>query len=65
MFIPRVQKQRANKSEDAVGQLQVHLDEREQRINDFNADMETLRSRVDKVAKEKAQSMAENSALKM
>ncbi len=60
----RVQKQRATRSEDAVGQLNAQLLERDALCADLRAQTDDMRSLLDKITKEKAQIISENSALK-
>ena len=59
----RVQKQRAARSEDAVEQLNAQLLERDSQIAEYRTDSDNIRLLADKLAKEKAQIQAENSAL--
>ena len=59
-----VQKQRASRSEDALEQLQAQLLEKDQKLAEVGSDTEGIRSRLDKITKEKAQAQAENVALK-
>ena len=63
-FVFRVQKQRATKSEDAVGHLNAQLMERDAHLADIRAQNDDMRSLLDKISKEKAQIISENSALK-
>ena len=60
----RVQKQRATKSEDAVGHLSAQLMEKEQQVAELAGEMDAVSSRLDKMGKEKSHSYAENAALK-
>ncbi|CAH1785379.1 unnamed protein product [Owenia fusiformis] len=60
----RVQKQRAARSQDAVEQMNTQLLERETILAQLEDDLHVNRARTEKVAKEKSQVLAENSALK-
>lgn len=59
----RAQKQRATRSEDALESLNVQIMERDNFITELRADLESTRSNVEKLNKEKIQSCTENSAL--
>ncbi|ELT92350.1 hypothetical protein CAPTEDRAFT_72575, partial [Capitella teleta] len=61
----RVQKQRATKSEDAVGHLNAQLLEREAIIAELRSELDGIQSHCDKTGKEKAQALAEASALQI
>lgn len=60
----RVQKQRAEKSQDALEKISVQLMEREAQLEDLRSQLELMGPRYDKMSKEKSQLLAENSALK-
>ena len=61
----RVQKQRASKSEDAVGHLNVQLMERDTTVAELHSENDGMRARCEKLGKEKAQASAEVSGLHM
>ena len=63
-FCHRVQKQRAAKSEDAVGHMNAQLIERDGQMEELRARLEQFDVTFVKVAKEKSQITAENAALK-
>lgn len=60
----RVQKQRAEKSQDALEKMSVQLMERDAQLEDLRSQLELMGPRYDKMSKEKSQLLAENSALK-
>ncbi len=60
-----MQKQRAEKSQDAVEQMNVQLMERDAHIAELRAQGEDMRALLDKVTKEKAQVIGDNNAVKM
>ena len=64
LFVFRVQKQRASRSEDALEQLTAQLLERDTHIAELRSDLDNNRSVFDKVNKEKAQLQGENIGLK-
>ena len=64
IFMSRVQKQRATKSQDALEQLTSQLLEKDAQFEELRSQLEDLHPRYDKVCKEKSQILAENSALK-
>jgi hypothetical protein len=65
-FCPlRVQKQRATRSEDAVGKLKAQFLEREAHSEEMRTQLEVLSAGFSKVSKEKAQGSAEKTALKV
>lgn len=59
-----MQKQRAEKSQDAMEKMGVQLMEREAQLEDLRSQLELMGPRYDKMSKEKSQLLAENSALK-
>lgn len=59
-----MQKQRAEKSQDAMEKMGVQLMEREAQLEDLRSQLELMGPRYDKISKEKSQLLAENSALK-
>lgn len=61
----RVQKQRAAKNEDEVERLRAQLMERDGIMAEVRSEMDSLRSRSDKLAKEKSQASAETTGLQM
>ncbi|XP_064649328.1 outer dense fiber protein 2-like isoform X4 [Lineus longissimus] len=60
----RVQKQRATRSEDAIEQLNAQLLERETNLAEVQTQADQMKSRMDKLQKEKSQALAENGALR-
>ena len=56
---------RASKSEDALEQLNVQLMERDASLREQHSEVEALHTHNSKLNKEKAQAVAELSALKM
>ena len=63
LLATRAQKQRATRSEDALETLNAQILERDQFIEELRSEMENTGSQCDKIAKEKSQMQAENSAL--
>ena len=59
----RVQKQRASRSEDAVEQMNAQLLERDAQNTEIRTQLDDIHAHYDKLTKEKAQVLAENSAL--
>ena len=63
LFI-RVQKQRAAQSEDRAEQLQAELMDKDTKYEEVRSQLEEISLRLEKSAKERSQSAAENAALK-
>ncbi|XP_048244947.1 outer dense fiber protein 2-like isoform X2 [Haliotis rufescens] len=60
----RAQKQRAERSEDALDCLNAQLMERETQVADLKSDLDHVTINIEKISKERAQAQAENTALK-
>ncbi|XP_067661876.1 outer dense fiber protein 2-like isoform X2 [Haliotis asinina] len=60
----RAQKQRAERSEDALDCLNAQLMERETQVADLKSELDHVTINIEKLSKERAQAQAENAALK-